>query len=56
MTTFSIEIFNGESCENNAYGVQPFNVIEQANELLKGCDLTQLFSDEGLTIQIRKEE
>jgi len=54
-TTFSIEIFNGTSCENNDYGVDPMDVIERANELLRDCPMTQLFSDDGFTIEIRRE-
>lgn len=55
-TTFSIEIFNGESCENNAYGVRPFVLFEQMNELIKQIPMDKLFSKDGLDIQIRKEE
>ena len=53
--TYSIEIFNGERCENNAYGVAPFNIVSQMNELLDQIPISAMLSDEGLDIQIRKE-
>ena len=54
-TTFSIEIFNGTSVENNDYGVDPMDVLNRAAELLRACPMTQLFSDDGFTIEIRRE-
>ena len=54
-TTFSIEIFNGISCENKDYGVDPMDVLTRTAKLLKDCPMDLLFSDDGLDIQIRKE-
>ena len=53
--TYSIEIFTGERCENNAYGVEPFSIKTIVDELLNQIPISAMLSDEGLDIQIRKE-
>jgi len=53
--TYSIEIFTGKRCENNAYGVHAFDIKTQMNELLNQIPISAMLSDEGLDIQIRKE-
>ncbi|MCK5609677.1 hypothetical protein KAR91_47830 [Candidatus Pacearchaeota archaeon] len=54
--TYSIEIFTGKRCENNAYGVEPFSIKTMVDELLTQIPVSALFNDEGLDIQIRKEQ
>ena len=55
-TTYSIEIYAGIGVQENAYGVNLCDVISHTNQLLRSCPIHLFSSDDGLDIQIRKEE
>ena len=55
-TTFSIEVFVSGDTKANANGVHPANIVREVKSCLHKIRLIQLFEDEGIDIQIRRED